>query len=129
MSLETAGLAAGAATFGSVWFGHVAVRFVEYRARGLLLPRLAFGLAGLGCLGASLACSCPNGSIELGIFGLVFLYDIVELGRQERRVLEGRARANPDNPRHRPAFDSGKALTEDLFAREPEQPTYREEGR
>lgn len=127
--METAGLAAAAATFGSVWFGHVAVRFLEYRSAGLWAPRLLFGAAGAACLGASLLCSCPNGSIEFGILGIVFLYDIVELGRQQRRVGEGRAKANPSNPRHRAAFESGKALTEDLFAREPGQPTYREARR
>ncbi|HUX42062.1 MAG TPA: DUF4491 family protein [Rectinemataceae bacterium] len=127
--METAGLAAAAATFGSVWFGHVAVRFLEYRSKSLMPPRLLFGAAGAACIGGSFLCSCPNGSIEFGILGIVFLYDIVELGRQQRRVREGRAKANPANPRHRGAFESGKALTEDLFAREPAQPAYREAGR
>ena len=127
--METAGLAAAAATFGSVWFGHVAVRFLEYRAAKLWPSRLLFGAAGAACIAASFLCSCPNGSIEFGILGVVFLYDIVELGRQQRRVSEGRAKANPANPRHRGAFESGRALTEDLFAREPAQPAYREAGR
>jgi len=123
--METAGIAAAAATFGSVWFGHVAVRFLERRVARLWLPRAAFGLAGAACISASLACACPNGSIEFGIVGLVFLYDIVELGRQERRVREGRAKANPDNPRHRAVIESGKALGVDLFDRDPSLPVYR----
>lgn len=130
VSLETAGLAAAAATFASVWFGHVAVRFVEYRWARLCPARLGFATAGIACLGASLACSCPNGSIELGIVGLVFLYDILELSRQERRVREGRAMANRANPRHAAVFASGKALETDLFEKDPEPPVYRgKEGR
>ncbi|MDA8410863.1 MAG: DUF4491 family protein [Treponema sp.] len=127
--METAGVAAAVATFGSVWFGHVAVRFLEYRLARLWPARLLFAAAGGGCLAASLLCSCPNGSVEFGIIGIVFLYDIVELGRQQRRVRKGRAKANPDNPRHKAVFESGKALTEDLFAREPEPPGYREARR
>ncbi|HUX38136.1 MAG TPA: DUF4491 family protein [Rectinemataceae bacterium] len=125
MAMETAGLAAAAATFLSVWLGHVAVRFLEYRVARLWMARALFGVAGAACVAASLACSCPNGSVEFGIFGLVFLFDILELGRQEGRVREGRARANPDNPRHRPVFASGKALSADLFDREPAPPAYR----
>lgn len=129
MGVETAGLAAAAATFLSVWLGHVAVRFLEYRVARLWMARALFGAAGLACVGASLACTCANGSTELGIFGLVFLYDILELGRQEGRVREGRARANPDNPRHREVYAAGKALILDLFDREPAPPVYRETRR
>ena len=127
--METAGLAAAVATFGSVWFGHVAVRFLEYRLERLWPARALFGAAGAGFVAGSLLCSCPNGSVEFGIIGIVFLYDIIELGRQQRRVREGRAKANPGNARHKAAFESGKALTADLFAREPGQPAYRETRR
>ena len=88
-----------------------------------------FAAGGAACVAASLLCTCPNGSIEFGIIGIVFFYDIVELGRQQRRVREGRARANPANARHKAIFESGKALTEELFAREPARPAYREAGR
>jgi len=124
--METAGIAAAVATFGSVWFGHVAVRFLEYRWTRLWPARTLFGVAGAACIAASFLCSCPNGSVEFGIIGIVLLYDIAELGRQQRRVREGRAKANPANARHKTVFESGKALTADLFARDPAQPAYRD---
>lgn len=129
MRLQTLGLVAAAATFGSVWFGHVAVRFLEHRLTRLWPARLGFGLGGAALLAVSLAATGPALSAAAGIAGLVLLYDIVELSRQERRVREGRALANPANPRHRPVFEAGKALTEDLFEADPEPPAYRERGR
>jgi len=104
-ALEFAGLAAAAATFGGIWFGHVTVRAVEYRARRLWLPASIYVAA--GCALEALALAGPalaGGGLALsgaaGILGMTFLYDAFELRRQQRRVLKGRARANPANPRH-----------------------------
>jgi hypothetical protein len=122
MEAQTAGLVAAAATFGSVWFGHVAVRAIEFRATRLWMPSLGFAAAGLACLWLSLRSAGPGASIGLGIIGLVLLYDILELRRQAARVRRGRAVANPANPRHRAAFEAGTALLEDLFLVDPPPP-------
>jgi len=124
MTMETAGLAAAAATFGGVWFGHVAVRRIEYAAPGLVAPMLLFGMLGLFSEGLALASPAFPVSALFGILGATFLYDVVEFRRQERRVLEGRAKANPLNPRHRAAIVAGKATLVDPLEGEPPEPVY-----
>ena len=124
MAIEYAGLAAAAATFSGVWFGHVAVRRIEFAAPSLGMPIILFALLGLFSEGLALASPAFSASALFGILGATFLYDVIEFRRQERRVLEGRARANPLNPRHRAAIEAGKAILEDPLARDPPEPVY-----
>jgi hypothetical protein len=126
--METAGLAAAAATFGGVWFGHVAVRWIEYRASRLGPSMIAFAASGLACESFALAAQHFPLSAFFGIFGATLLYDVFELRRQERRVLEGRAKANPLNPRHIQALASGKAVLVDPLDREPPEAIYVRRG-
>lgn len=121
---EFAGLAAAAATFGGVWFGHVAVRRIEFAAARLGPFMLAFLLAGLALEAAVLLSASFALSAFLGILGATFLFDAPELKRQEKRVNAGRARANPRNPRHHLALASGRAVLEDPLGGEPPVPVY-----
>ncbi len=101
---EFAGLAAAAATFGGIWFGHVSVRAVEYSAPRLWLPAAVYVAAGCALEVLAVAAAGHAGGLALsgaaGILGMTLIYDAFELRRQWRRVLRGRARANPANPRH-----------------------------
>jgi len=128
MTLEYAGLAAATATFGGVWFGHVAVRKLEYVSKNLIVPMMLFASTGLASEALALASGAFAVSAFFGILGATLLYDVLELRRQERRVLEGRARANALNPRHRAALETGKATLEDPLDREPPAPVYRLRG-
>ncbi len=122
--MELSGLAAAAATFGGVWFGHVSVRRIEFAAKRLGPPMLAFALAGLGC--EALALALPDFALSafFGILGATLLYDSFEFSRQWKRVLKGHARANPLNPRHQAALASGRAVLIDPLDREPPEPLY-----
>jgi len=102
MSAQWTGLAAAAATFAGVWAGHAGVRTIEFRAARLwpAASLLAAGGLGLEAL-AAIAGSAPAAAAA-GILGMTLLFDAIELSRQFRRVREGRAPANPDNPRHAP---------------------------
>ena len=100
VALEYSGLAAAAATFCGIWFGHVSVRAIEFRARSLAPPAALFIAAGLACEALALAIPRLALSCAAGILGMTLIYDAFELRRQRRRVLKGRARANPANPRH-----------------------------
>ncbi len=53
--------------------------------------------------------------------GITALFDALEFRRQFRRVKQGHAPANPNNPRHAPWLAEGKATTADLLKREPAQ--------
>ncbi len=108
-ALEFAGLAAAASTFGGVWIGHVAVRAIEYRARRLWLPASLFVAVGCAFEALALASSSLALSAAAGVLGMTFIYDAIELRRQWKRVMAGRARANPANPRHRDALGEARA--------------------
>ena len=94
------GLAAAAATFFGVWFGHVAVRKLEFISKTIWLPALIFVAAGLGLEFLALSSANPPLSAGLGILGVTVLWDALELARQQGRVRKGHAPANPLNPRH-----------------------------
>lgn len=97
--MQLAGFVFGLTAFLSIWLGHVAVRELEYRLAWLPWP--LFLLAGLAALAASFAVSSRLLSGSLGILGITLLWDALECGRQQRRVLRGHAPANPQNSRHR----------------------------
>ncbi len=116
MRTEWTGLAAAIATFAGVWAGHVGVRLIEYRSRRLWPAAVLFATAGLGLEALAALSGAGPASAAWGILGMTLLFDAFELGRQFRRVREGRASANPLNPRHAPYIASGHALVEDPLA-------------
>ena len=115
------GLVAAVAAFLAIWFGHVAVRKIEASAQRLWLPAVAFVAAGLLLEGIALVTPDTVIATAAGIIGITFLWDALELRRQEKRVRKGHAPANPRNPRHAAmlAGSESKATTEDLLKREP----------
>lgn len=114
------GLVTAVTTFVGIWFGHVAVRKIEYIAPNIWFPSLVAALAGLLMEGFSLASSDLNLSAALGILGVTLLWDSFEFWRQEKRVKVGHAPANPDNPRHALILvESTSATTLDLLDRDP----------
>ncbi len=117
--MQTIGLVAAGVTFGAIWFGHVSVRVVEYRAAHLRVPQAIALLLGVALVLAALLTANRALSGAFGIVAMTLFFDAVELGRQERRVAAGHAPANPDNPRHRPLLASGRATTMHRLDREP----------
>lgn len=96
--MQPTGVIFGLTAFLSIWFGHVAVRELEYRM--VWLPWPAFLVAGLAALAASFAAEARLLSGVLGITGITLLWDALECLRQQRRVVRGHAPANPQNARH-----------------------------
>ncbi len=118
--MHTEGLAAALSAFLGIWFGHVLVRVVEFRANDLRPPGLALGALGVGLLAGSLASQGFSLSAALGILGMTVLFDALELWRQEKRVRHGHAPANPANPRHaRILAACPQATTRHLLERQP----------
>lgn len=120
MTFNFLGPAAALATFLGVWFGHVAVRQIEYRATGLRLPILAFLLSGILLEYFSITIDNRILSAVVGILGITTLWDALELLRQQKRVRIGHAPANPNNPRHaRILAEFPQATTIDWVNRDP----------
>jgi hypothetical protein len=95
------GLASAVATFLGVWIGHVSVRKIERQVERIWIPATLALLFGLGLELASLLTSSLILSTIFGILGVTLLWDSLELAyRQPKRVKEGYAPANPNNPRH-----------------------------
>lgn len=119
------GLAAALAAFGGVWFGHVAVRKIEFRMADLRLPAIVFAACGAALAVLSLRSAGNPLSAACGILGVTLLWDALELRRQARRVGAGHAPANPTNPRHAQmlALPGSKATTADLVGRELGSPS------
>ncbi len=94
------GVVAALSTFLSVWFGHVAVRKIEFISPTIWLPATIF--AALGLLSEYLSLSTVNRPLStfFGILGITLLFDAFELSRQQKRIKKGHAPANPNNPRH-----------------------------
>jgi hypothetical protein len=130
MEFNAIGFVAAASTFLGVWFGHVAVRKIEFIASTIWLPTLVFAIAGIVLEWASLI--TPNFLISsaAGILGITFLYDAIEFRRQQNRVRKGHAPANPNNPRHAQLMrDYPTATTLDLLKRDPiEKPVSHQEA-
>lgn len=115
------GAVAALATFFSVWFGHVAVRKIEFISPTIWIPTMIF--AALGIITEYFSLSTVNRplSTALGILGITLLFDALEFTRQQRRIRKGHAPANPNNPRHALilADSTFHATTLDLLKREP----------
>ncbi len=91
---------AAASAFCAIWFGHMAVRKIEFRAASLAVPAILFLGSGLLLEWLSVRTPVVPLSAALGIVGITLLWDVLELARQQRRVRKGHAPANPLNPRH-----------------------------
>ena len=119
--MNALGLVAAAATFFSVWFGHVAVRKIESISPTIWLPTLCFAVTGLLFEWLALSTFNIQLSTAFGILGITFLWDALEFTRQQRRIRKGHAPANPHNPRHaRTLSEPGsRATTLDMLKRDP----------
>ena len=114
------GVVAALATFLSVWFGHVAIRKIEFISPTIWIPSALFALLGLAVGGLSLSVSSHPLSIALGILGITLLFDAFEFTRQQKRIKNGHAPANPNNPRHAKILaEYPLATTKDLLKRDP----------
>lgn len=116
------GLVAAGAAFGSIWFGHVAVRKIEFHSATIWLPAGTFVLAGTTLEVGSWMAHTLAASTALGIVGITLMWDALELVRQQRRVRKGHAPANPRNPRHAAflAEAGSDATTVNVLKGEPE---------
>jgi hypothetical protein len=114
------GLVAALATFLGIWFGHVAVRKIEFVSPTIWLPTYVFAVAGIILEWFSLSTSNFLLSGAFGILGITLLWDALEFTRQQNRIKKGHAPANPHNPRHaRLLREHASATTLDLLKRDP----------
>jgi hypothetical protein len=114
------GLVAAVATFFSIWFGHVAVRKVEFSAPTIWLPTAIFAILGLITEYCSLVIDNLLLQTAFGIIGITFLWDALEFTRQQNRIKKGHSPANPQNPRHARLMREYPAVTTlDLLKRDP----------
>lgn len=121
MNINTIGLVAATATFFGIWFGHVAVRKIEFMAPNIWLPTFGALAIGLGLEAAALMATSLQASAFFGILGITFLWDALEFTRQQNRIKKGHAPANPDNPRHvKILAEYPEATTVDWLDRTPE---------
>jgi len=114
------GVVAALTAFLSVWFGHVAVRKIEFIAPVIWIPSVVFAILGLIAEIFSLSTIHRPLSTVFGIIGITLLFDAFELTRQQNRVRKGHAPANPVNPRHAKILvQHSSATTLDLLNRDP----------
>jgi uncharacterized protein DUF4491 len=120
MNLNYIGFVAALSTFFGVWFGHVAVRRVESLSPTIWLPTTVFAIIAITVELLSLFTSSLLLSTAAGILGLTFLWDALEITRQQNRIKKGHAPANLKNPRHRRLMQEHASMTTiDLLKREP----------
>ena len=120
MELNPIGLVAAVSTFLGVWFGHVAVRKIEFISPTIWLPTLGFSVLGVALELLSLSTLHLPLSTASGILGFTFLWDAIEFTRQQKRIKKGHAPANPNNPRHARLMQEYEAATTvDLLKRNP----------
>jgi hypothetical protein len=118
--MNAIGVIAALATFGSVWFGHVAVRKIESVSPTIWIPTVIFASLGLVVEFFSLSSVNRPLSVTLGILGITLLFDALEFSRQQKRVKKGHAPANPNNPRHvKILAEHPTATTSNLLKRPP----------
>ncbi len=114
------GVVAALTAFFSIWFGHVAVRKIEFISPTIWIPTVIFAVFGLLTEYLSLITDHRLLNIALGILGITLLFDALEFTRQQNRVKKGHAPANPKNPRHAKIMaEYPSAMTTDLLKREP----------
>jgi len=114
------GIIAALATFLGVWFGHVAIRKIEFISPTIWLPTLIFAVMGLAVEWFSLSTFNLQLSTFFGILGITLLWDALEFTRQQKRIKKGHAPANPNNPRHvKILAECPGSVTVDLLKRDP----------
>jgi len=115
------GPVAAVTVFLSIWFGHVAVRKIEFIAPMIWLPTMIFATFGVLIEIFSLTTVNRPLSTVFGITGITLLWDALEFTRQQKRIIKGHAPANPNNPRHARilAEPNSHATTLNLLKREP----------
>ena len=121
MTLNYLGLTAALTAFLTIWFGHVAVRKIEFISPTIWIPTIIFIALGIGVEYLSLATRNTQHATIFGILGITLLFDAYEFTRQQKRIRKGHAPANPNNPRHARilAEPDSRATTLDLLKREP----------
>lgn len=121
MEINFVGLVAALATFFGIWWGHVSVRKIERDVVHLWKPTLIAILLGIGFLAVSFWTSNMVLSAAGGILAITLFWDALEIAvRQPRRIENGEAPANPNNPRHvKILAECPGATTLDLLARDP----------
>lgn len=115
------GVVAALTAFFSIWFGHVAVRKIEFASPTIWIPSTIFATCGLLTEYLSLIIPGRLLSTFLGILGITLLFEALEFTRQQTRIKKGHAPANPDNSRHASILSDSNfhATTLDLLKREP----------
>lgn len=109
------------ATFVGIWWGHVGVRWLEARSPNIWPPTIALLLGGIGLNIYSLFAPSLAVAGVSSIIGITLIWDALEMYRQQKRVIEGHAPANPNNPRHAAYLAAGgHATVEDALDREPQ---------
>ena len=131
MDINLVGLASAAATFLGVWIGHVSVRKIEREVERIWIPSALALHFGIGLELLSLWTSSRALSAFCAILGVTLLWDALEFYRQQNRIKEGHAPANPHNPRHARILASHiTATTIDWLKRDPRgEPISTEEVR
>jgi hypothetical protein len=121
MEINTLGLVAAITAFLTIWWGHIAVRKIEFVSPTIWLPTIIFTTLGIMAEAFSLSTINRPLSLVFGIFGITLLFDAFEFTRQQKRIRKGHAPANPNNPRHAKilAEPNSHATTRDLLKREP----------
>jgi hypothetical protein len=129
MEINTLGLVAAVTAFLTIWFGHVAVRKIEFISPTIWFPTIVFAAFGIAFEIFSLSTVHRPLSTVSGITGITLLFDALEFTRQQRRIRKGHAPANPNNPRHARilAEPNSHATTLDLLKREPAESVNRNE--
>ena len=106
--------------FFPIWFGHVAVRKIEFVSPTIWLPTIIFTASGLITEYCSLISVHRPLSTVFGILGITLLFDAFEFTRQQKRVKKGHAPANPSNQRHAKILaEHSSATTLDFLKRDP----------
>lgn len=121
MEINPLGFVAAITAFLTIWFGHIAVRKIEFISPTIWLPTVVFTILGVLIETFSLTTINRPLSTVFGITGITLLFDAFELTRQQKRIRKGHAPANPNNPRHAKilAEPNSHATTKDLLKREP----------
>lgn len=120
MDINLVGLASAAATFLGVWIGHVSVRKIEREVERIWIPSIIALLLGIALELLSLWSSSRALSAFCAILGVTLLWDALEFYRQQNRIREGHAPANPRNQRHTRILAAyPKATTTDWLDRDP----------
>ncbi len=120
MEFNTLGLIAAATAFLSIWFGHIAVRKIEFVSPTIWIPTIVFIALGISAEYLSLTTRNTHYATLLGILGITLFWDAFEIYRQQNRIKHGHAPANPNNPRHAKILaEYPSATTLDLLKRDP----------